>query len=121
MKIRQSCVSLKEIKSAFYDIPNKAMQRFRDIRSNDAMGDKAEKLLSETLYQLQLLKSSNEGFYEASVRITKGVPSIVGNISRIGACKDQPYCIKRTFPLLRKFYYCLLKPTTKEEHSFLIN
>ena len=73
------------------------------------MGDKAENtLVRDTLYQLQLVTLPNEGFYEASVRmkLKKGVPSIVGDISRIDAYKDQPYCVEKTFPLLRKYRYC---------------
>ena len=109
-------LTLKEIRSAFRDMPSEAMQRFRDTKhpSDDAcdfceavMGDKAENtLVKDTLYQLQLVTSPNEGFYEASVRLNKGTPMIVGDISRIDAYKDQPYCIGGTFPLLRKFCYC---------------
>ena len=107
---------LKEIKTAFREMPKEAMQRFQDTKhaANDAcdscevvLGDKSENtLVRDTLYQLQFLTSPNEGFYEASVRITKGALSVVGDISRIDAYKDQPYCIMETFPLLRKFCYC---------------
>jgi len=107
---------LKEIKTAFREMPKEAMQRFRDTKhpANDecdfcvaVMGDKAENtLVRDTLYQLQILTSPNEGFYEASVRMTKGVFLIVGDISRIDAYKDQPYCIMETYPLLRKYCYC---------------
>ena len=110
---------LKEIKTAFREMPKEAMQRFRDTKhaANDAcdsceivLGDKSENtLVRDTLYQLQFVTSPNEGFYEASVRMTKGVLSIVGDISRIDAYKDQPYCIMETFPLLRKFCYCSSK------------
>ena len=107
---------LKEISAAFREMPKEAMQRFRDTKhpANDkcdfcvpVMGDKAENtLVRDTLYQLQILTSPNEGFYEASVRITKGVLQIVGDISRIDAYKDQPYCIMDTYPLMRKYCYC---------------
>ena len=107
---------LKEIKTAFREMPKEAMQRFRDTKNpaNDAcdaceivLGEKSENTLAkDTLYQLQLVTSPNDGFYEASVRMTKGIPSIVGEISRIDAYKDQPYCIMEKFPLMRKFCYC---------------
>ena len=107
---------LKEIKTAFREMPKEAMQRFRDTKNaaNDAcdsceivLGDKSENtLVRDTLYQLQFVTSSNEGFYEASVRMTKGVLSVVGDISRIDAYKDQPYCIMETYPLMRKYCYC---------------
>ena len=111
---------LKEIKSVFREMPKEAMQRFLRTKhgAGDAcdgceavMGDRSENTLAkDTLYQLQLVTSPNEGFYEASVRMTKGIPSLVGDISRIDAYKDQPYCIMETFPLLRKFCYCSLIP-----------
>ena len=107
---------LKEIKSAFRQMPKEAVQRFRDTKhaGNDAcdscevvLGEKSENTLArDTLYQLQLVTSPNEGFYEASVKMNKGVPTIVGEISRIDAYKDQPYCIMDKFPLMRKYCYC---------------
>ena len=107
---------LKKIKSVFREMPKEAMQRFRNTKNGgddecDAceavLGDRSENTLAkDTLYQLQLVTSPNGGFYEASVRLTKGAPSLVGDISRIDAYKDQPYCIMETFPLLRKFCYC---------------
>ncbi|KAJ7392248.1 hypothetical protein OS493_013626 [Desmophyllum pertusum] len=100
---------LKEVKTAFREMPKEAMQRFHDSKhgANDwcdscetVMGAKAENtIVRDTLYQLQLVTSPNEGFYEVSVRMKKGVPSIVGDISRIDAYKDQPYCIMDKFPL----------------------
>ena len=107
---------LKEIKTAFREMPKEAMQRFQDTKHGttvacDAceivLGDKAENTLArDTLYQLQILTSPNEGFYEASVIMNKGVPSLVGDISRIDTYKDQPYCIMETYPLMRKYCYC---------------
>ena len=111
---------LQEIKSVFREMPKEAMQRFRDTKNGAGdecdsceavMGGKSENTLAkDTLYQLQIVTSPNEGFYEASVRVTKGAPSLVGEISRIDAYKDQPYCIMETFPLLRKFCFCSLIP-----------
>ena len=111
---------LKEIKSVFREMPKEAMQRFLRTRNGAGdecdgceavMGGRSENTLAkDTLYQLQLITSLNEGFYEASVRMTKGIPSLVGDISRIDAYNDQPYCIIETYPLLRKFCYCSLIP-----------
>ena len=50
----------------------------------------ANTLVDDTLYQLQFVTSPNEGFYEASVKMKRGVPSLAGDISRIDAYKDQP-------------------------------
>ncbi|XP_078368741.1 uncharacterized protein LOC144652563 [Oculina patagonica] len=105
---------LKEIKSAFHDMPNEKMQYFAESKRDDecdscglVLGDKSTNTLADdTLYQLQFETSPNEGFYEASVKMKKGVPSLAGDISRIDAYKDQPYCIAEKFPLLRKYCYC---------------
>ena len=117
-ELSQMCqrLGLKEIKNAFHEMPKEAMQRFRGSKNGaqdacDAcevvLGKKSKNtLVRDTLYQLQLVTSPNEGFYEASVRVQKGVPTLVGDISRIDAYKDQSYCIMEDFPLLRKYCYC---------------
>ncbi|KAJ7357527.1 hypothetical protein OS493_024332 [Desmophyllum pertusum] len=66
---------------------------FNDKSTNTLVGD--------TLYQLQFVTSPNEGYYEASVKLKKGVPSLAGDVSRIDAYNDQPYCIAEKFPPLR--------------------
>lgn len=109
-------LKLKEVNRAFREMPSEAMQRFqgttRDARDTCdgcgvVLGKKSRNnLVKDTLYQLHFVTSPNEGFYEATVRIQKGVPSLVGDISRIDAYKDQPYCIMEDFPLLRKYCYC---------------
>lgn len=92
------------------------MQRFVDTKrgANDecdycavVLGEKSVNTLAkDTLYQLQFVTSPNEGFYEASVRMKKGVPSLVGDISRVDAYRDQPYCIASSHPSLTKYCYC---------------
>ena len=109
-------MKLKEIKNAFREMPKEAMQRFVDSKKGAhdecdscgvVLGEKSVNTLAmDTLYQLQFVTSPNEGFYEASVRMKKGVPSLVGDISRIDAYKDQPYCIASSHPRLRKYCYC---------------
>lgn len=117
-ELRQLCqrLKLKEIKSAFREMPKEAMQRFVDTKrgANDecdycavVLGEKSVNTLAkDTLYQLQFVTSPNEGFYEASVRMKKGVPSLVGDISRVDAYRDQPYCIASSHPSLTKYCYC---------------
>lgn len=107
---------LKEVKRAFREMPKEAMQRLRGTKNaagdtcdacEAVLGEKSVNTLErDTLYQLQFIALPNEGFYEASARVKKGVPSIVGDISRIDAYKDQPYCIMDSYPLLRKYCYC---------------
>ena len=115
-KVTKLCQKLvfKEVKSAFRDMPSETMQFFEKTKRDEICdscglqyGRKSENtLVTDTLYQLQLVTSPNEGFYEASVRMSKGVPSLVGEISRLDAYKDQIYCIQELYPLVRKYCYC---------------
>ena len=109
---------LKRINSAFRDMPSEKVQYFaKSRRDSDCdscgsiFGEKSANTLSDdTLYQLQFVTSPNEGFYEASVKMKRGVPSLAGDVSRIDSYKNQPYCIAEKFPLLRKYCYCSPKP-----------
>jgi len=109
---------LNEINSAFRDMPSEKMQLFSETRRDEecdscglVFGEKSTNtLLGDTLYQLQFTTLPNEGVYEASFRTKKGVPEISGDVSRIDAYKDQPYCIADKFPRLRKYCYCSSKP-----------
>ena len=105
---------LKKINSAYSDMPSDKLQFFEKSRRDEEcdscgviLGDKSVNNLAEdTLHQLQLTTSPNEGFYEATVKMKKGVPSLAGEISRIDAYKNQPNCIADKFPHLRKYCYC---------------
>ena len=107
---------LSKIVSAFRDMPNEKMQAFDKTRRDGECdscglifaGKSTNTLVDDTLYQLQFVTSPNEGFYEASVKMKKGVASLAGDVSRIDAYKDQPYCITKTYPRLRKYCYCSL-------------
>ena len=109
---------LNEINSAFRDMPSEKMQFFSESQRDEEcdscgllFGEKSTNtLLGDTLYQLQFTTLPNEGVYEASFRTKKGVPEISGDVSRIDAYKDQPYCIADKFPRLRKYCYCSPKP-----------
>ncbi|XP_031563798.1 uncharacterized protein LOC116299306 [Actinia tenebrosa] len=107
-------LSLKEIKTAQMELPNKKVQRFKNSLANRkcdscgvVLGQKDENnLIKDTLYQIQFLTSPNDGFYEASVQLKGGVPSIKGAISRVDTYGDQPRCIQDTHVHLMKFCYC---------------
>ena len=116
-KLQKLChkLVLKEITSAFRDMPSGKMQFFQKTHRDDecdscglTYGKKSVNTLAkDALYQLQLATSPNEGFYEATVKMKKGIPSLAGDISRIDTYKDQPYCVADKYPLLRKYCYCL--------------
>lgn len=115
-KVTELChkLVLKEVKSAFRDMPSETMQFFKKSKRDEACdscgleyGAKSENtLVRDTLYQLQLVTSPNEGFFEASVRMEKGSPSLVGDISRLDAYDAQINCIRKSYPLIRKYCYC---------------
>jgi len=113
MKLCQKLV-LKEVRSAFRDMPSETLQFFKKSKRNEICdscgleyGEKSKNtLVRDTLYQLQLVTSPNEGFFEASVRMKKGTPSLVGDISRLDAYNAQIYCIRELYPLVRKYCYC---------------
>ena len=114
-QLKELCQTLvlKEINNAFRDMPSEEMQLFSETKRDEEcdscgllFGEKSTNTLhGDTLYQLQFTTSPNEGVYEASVRTKGGVPSLAGDISRINAYRDQPYCIAEKFPLLRKYCY----------------
>jgi len=115
-KVKTLChhLTLKEIKTAQREMPNDKVQKFKQSSQDNRcdscgviLGEKDRNtLVDETLYQIQLVTSPNNGFYEASVRIAHGVPKIKGDISRIDAYGNQPDCIAQTYVHLRKFCYC---------------
>ena len=121
-EVEQLChkLTLKTIRSAFRDMPSEELQFFEKTKGDAVCdscgvvtGDKSTNTLAtDTLYQVQFVTLPNEGFYEASIKMKKGVPSLVGDISRIDAYKDQPYCITDKYPLLRKYCYCFSQRAT---------
>ncbi|KAK2165814.1 hypothetical protein LSH36_45g10046 [Paralvinella palmiformis] len=59
-------------------------------------------------YQLTVETAPNNGFYEATVHkvIANNSFSVIGDISRINLYGDQPNCIIRTYPNLRRYCFC---------------
>lgn len=116
-EVMKLCHKLKllEVRSAFRDMPSETLQFMKKSKRDEVcdscgveFGEKSKNtLVRDTLYQLQIVTSPNEGFYEASVKMVKGFPSIVGDISRLDTYKDQINCIRKLYPLVRKYCYCL--------------
>ncbi|KXJ21202.1 hypothetical protein AC249_AIPGENE1483 [Exaiptasia diaphana] len=115
-KVKSIChkLTLKEIKSASREMPNEVVQKFKQTNPNQkcdsceiVLGGKDENTLAEdTAYQIQFITSPNNGFYESSIRVEKGKPSLTGSISRIDSYGNQPDCIAHDFPHLRKYCKC---------------
>lgn len=106
---------LKEITHAYRDMPSGKLQFLKKTHRDEkcdscglSYGDKSVNTLAKnTMYHLQLATSPNDAFYEATVKMKGGEPSLIGDISRINAYGDQPHCIMDRVPLLRKYCYCL--------------
>ncbi|XP_073234705.1 uncharacterized protein [Porites lutea] len=115
-KVAKLCqkLVLKDVKSAFRDMPSETLQFFKKSKRDEICdscgleygGKSKNTLVLDTLYQLQLVTFPNDGFYEASVRMKKGSPSIVGEISRLDTYKDQIFCLQDLYPRVRKYCYC---------------
>ncbi|XP_048575721.1 uncharacterized protein LOC116604845 isoform X2 [Nematostella vectensis] len=107
-------LQLKEIKNAQQELPNEKLQLFADTFVDDKCdscgvknGDRAVNTLAkDTLYQIQFVTSPNEGFYEASIKLNNGKPSLKGEISRVDAYGKQSICVSETYVHLLKFCYC---------------
>lgn len=115
--LRKLChqLVLKEITHGYRDMPSGKVQFLKKTHRDEkcdscglSYGKKSVNTLAQnTMYHLQLETSPNDAFYEATVKMKEGEPSLVGDISRIDAYSDQPHCIMDRFPLLRKYCYCL--------------
>lgn len=115
--LRKLChqLVLKEITHGYRDMPSGKVQFLKKTHRDEkcdscglSYGKKSVNTLAQnTMYYLQLETSPNDAFYEATVKMKEGEPSLVGDISRIDAYSDQPHCIMDRFPLLRKYCYCL--------------
>ena len=57
-------------------------------------------------YQIQLETSPNNGIYEATVKFHLGWFIVSKIVSRVNAYDQQPDCIAKTLPHLRKFCFC---------------
>ncbi|XP_068675511.1 uncharacterized protein [Montipora foliosa] len=107
-------LDLVEVKNVFRDMPSGTMQFFKQSKRDQTcdncgleFGEKSRNtLVKDTLYQLQIVTSPNNGFYEASIRLEKGIPSLVGDISRLDAYNSQINCIREKYPMIRKYCYC---------------
>ncbi|XP_020917032.2 uncharacterized protein LOC110254391 [Exaiptasia diaphana] len=107
-------LTLVEIKSISREMPNEKLRKFKTSHSNRKcdscgaiFGKKVKNTLKhDTLYQIQIITSPNNGFYEASLRVYDGKPKLQGSISRIDEYGKQPACIADTHVHLRKYCYC---------------
>ena len=105
-------LSLKKINYALLERPNDkvlSFQQTNDLRP--AFNDKSRPSHKDFCrYQIQFATSPNNGTYEATVRYHKKWFIVSKGISRVNKYGNQPECIARDLPHLRK--YCMCKPVT---------
>ncbi|EDO48202.1 predicted protein, partial [Nematostella vectensis] len=107
-------LTLKEVKSASRELPSQVVQTFKysfPNRECDSCGVKLaapakNTMVKDTLYQIKFVTSPNSAYYEASISLNGGVPSIDGDISRIDAIGEQADCVKESLSHLIKFCFC---------------
>ena len=112
-------LSLKDVNYGLLERPNNKILSYSDTRDLKPIFDKRLKPVHTDLchYQVQFTTSPNNGTYEATVRFHKSWFIVSKGISRINKYGDQPKCIERKLPHLRK--YCMCKrylPPTKLQH-----
>jgi hypothetical protein len=101
-------LSLKSVNYALLERPNDKLLSFagtNDLRPvfNQRLNPAHQHICR---YQVQFTTSPNNGTYEATVRYHKSWFIVSKGISRINKYGNQPECIARQLPHLRKFCMC---------------
>lgn len=101
-------LSLKSINYALLEKPNEKLLSFKETKDLlPAFDDKSRPAQKDFCrYQIQFVTSPNNGVYEATVRYFKEWFMVSKSISRVNKYGDQPECIARQLPHLRKFCLC---------------
>lgn len=110
-KTKKSCekLTLKGINYALLERPNEQVLRFSHVNTNWETKFRKEYTMSQDYschYQVQFVTAPNNGVYEATVKFEKKSFIINTAISRVNKYGDQPQCIAKLFPHLRKFCIC---------------
>ncbi|XP_060078647.1 uncharacterized protein LOC132558133 [Ylistrum balloti] len=124
--VRSECVKLqvKEIILAYLMIPNEKVITY--LRSKDEDNRVAnfsqEAKVDIVHYQITMVTVPNNGMYEATIlmNVTDGTVKVNPEmISRLDLYGNQPACIQRRYPDLRKYCYCeqLLMHRNTTRHS----
>lgn len=121
-KSRELCkvLSLKEIKYAMLERPNKRVLEFSEVGWDWKTKFRTNLKNIEAhvcRYQVQFVTSPSDAIYEATVRFVRGKFMVSTGVSRVNQYSNQPDCIASEFPHLRKFCFCAsnkdMKPSAK--------
>ncbi len=122
-KSAQMCrkLSLKNISYALLERPNDKLLSFSLTNINDLRPIFNERSKTShkdrCRYQVQFTTSPNNGKYEATVRYHKSWFIVSKGISRINKYGNQPECVARQLPHLRKF--CMCKEVSSRPRYFM--
>ena len=101
-----SQLTLGEVKHSEVETPsNEVLSFFKTGKNGYEL--KAKTLTkNECNYQITFSTLPNQGIFEASVTYVNGQFMVKGDVSRINAYGDEPRCIAKSLPHLRKYCYC---------------
>ncbi|XP_028399834.1 uncharacterized protein LOC114523171 [Dendronephthya gigantea] len=103
-------LDLEKVHYALMELPNEKVMNFHETSDLRPVFNarKRPKQRDFCRYQIQLKTSPNNGIYEATVRYHLGWFIVSKDVSRVNQYGQQPECIARQLPHLRKFCLCKL-------------
>ncbi|XP_071085114.1 uncharacterized protein [Haliotis cracherodii] len=113
-KLRGNCteLSLKRIYTAYMVLPNEMVLKFQKSTDPDARNANFSSSvdLDKAHYQITLETSPSDAIYEVTVQVDFRNETyhyhVTPEISRLNLYGDQPKCIQKHHPDLRKYCYC---------------
>ncbi|XP_063430259.1 uncharacterized protein LOC134712542 [Mytilus trossulus] len=112
LPVRKHCrkLELKEIKSAYLMIPNEKVLKFLREKDQDYRYANFSKqaLLDIAHYEVTIETNPQNGLFEATavVNFEEGSVKLNPDISRLDLYGQQPLCVQKRYPDLRKFCLC---------------
>ena len=110
-EITKLCARLElvEVVNGYQKIPNIKMQQYVgpvDIHGRVPKFAEGSMPIVECMYQVQLRTAPGDALFEVAVTHTSGKFQVDGELSRINRYGDQPKCIQKERPDLRKYCFC---------------
>ena len=107
---KKSCeiLSLEKVNYAFTEQPNEKLLNFHQTNDQIPEFKSSAKPTQRDFcrYQLQFQTSPNNAIYEATVKYHLGWFIVNKSVSRLNMYGDEPRCIAKELPHLRKFCFC---------------
>ena len=107
---KKSCetLSLKTVSSAFTEQPNDKVLNFHQTNDQIPEFRSSAKPQQKNFcrYQVQFETNPNNGVYEATVKYHLGWFIVSKSVSRLNMYGEEPKCVAKQLPHLRKFCFC---------------